>query len=224
MSTSRTQHPSSDEAATRSGESVTRILEVAEALFAEHGFEAVSMNAVAERAGVSKANVFHHFTSKRELYLAVLRNACEKCTEHLDNLETRDSSFEQRFATYAVDMLHDMLERESLHRLMLRELLSDDDGRVAKELAERVFGAKFARLVAVLRTGQERGELRADFEPAMAATMLVGMNVFYLQSRHVFKHLPDTRFAAEPQRYSRLLVDIILRGIMINPSTSAISE
>ncbi|HWR87919.1 MAG TPA: helix-turn-helix domain-containing protein, partial [Acidiferrobacterales bacterium] len=69
-----------------STDAVDRILVVAETLFAEHGFDAVSMNAIAEAAGVSKANVFHHFTCKNDLYIAVLRNACRDSTQHLDDL------------------------------------------------------------------------------------------------------------------------------------------
>ncbi len=204
---------------TRAGsESTARILAAAEELFAEHGFEAASINTIAERAGVSKANIFHHFSSKRELYLTVLHNACHKGSERLHNLETHTGTFNERFAAYAVDMLDDMLDHERLHRLMLRELLTENDGRLAKELAERVVGDKFARLVAVLRGGQGRGELRADFDPAMAAIALIGANLFFLQSRNVFKHLPDVGFAADPGRYSALLADILMRGILIAPN------
>ena len=55
----------------------------------------------------------------------------------------RDGTFTERLRAYSADMLTDMLDKASLHRLMLRELLGEEDGRVAKELAERVFGDKF---------------------------------------------------------------------------------
>src|SRR5258706_8466058 len=144
--TLRSATPIAADTGARYSETATRILTVAEDLFAEHGFGAVSINAIADRAGVSKANVFHHFVSKRELYLTILHRACDRCTEHIPNLEAHNGAFEHRFAAYSVDLLNDMLAKESLHRLMLRELLGEDDGRVAKELAERVFGANFARL------------------------------------------------------------------------------
>ena len=69
--------PSSSLAATLPNlDSADRILRAAETLFAKHGFGAVSMSAIARRAGVSKANVFHHFATKQALYLAVLTAAC----------------------------------------------------------------------------------------------------------------------------------------------------
>ncbi len=49
-----------------------RILDAAEHLFAEHGFEQTSLADVGERAGVSRATPGYFFGSKDELYQAVL--------------------------------------------------------------------------------------------------------------------------------------------------------
>lgn len=56
-----------DPAATR-----TRILDVAEALFMEHGFEATSLRAITAAADVNLAAVNYHFGSKEELFQSVL--------------------------------------------------------------------------------------------------------------------------------------------------------
>src|SRR5213078_1636709 len=96
MGSSRSANSAVADATPRASETTQRILAVAEELFAECGFEAVSMNAVAEKAGVSKANIFHHFTSKRELYLAVLHNACRHAAERLHDLERHEGTFSQR--------------------------------------------------------------------------------------------------------------------------------
>jgi AcrR family transcriptional regulator len=49
-----------------------RILDAAEALFMEHGFEASSMRAITTAAGVNLAAVNYHFGSKEELFQSVL--------------------------------------------------------------------------------------------------------------------------------------------------------
>lgn len=48
-----------------------RLLDAALTEFVEHGFDGTSTAAIAERAGVTKAMVFHHFASKDALFLAV---------------------------------------------------------------------------------------------------------------------------------------------------------
>lgn len=52
-----------------------QLLDVAGRLFAEHGFHGLSMEQLAEAAGVSKPVLYQHFPSKRELYLALLHGA-----------------------------------------------------------------------------------------------------------------------------------------------------
>ncbi|MBS1235905.1 MAG: TetR family transcriptional regulator [Proteobacteria bacterium] len=196
-----------------STDAVDRILVVAESLFSEHGFDAVSMNAIAEAAGVSKANVFHHFTCKNDLYLAVLRNACRDATQHLDDLGNDQESLATRLPQFARAHLDNLLEHAQVARLMLRELLSDNP-RHGQELAEKVFGEKFSRFVAILRAGQQAGELRADIDPAMVATVLLGANVFFFESRAVLHHFPEVTFTQQPERYSTMLAELLLHGIL----------
>ena len=48
-----------------------RILDAALTEFSDKGYAAASTNAIAERAGVAKGLVFHHFGSKEDLFVAV---------------------------------------------------------------------------------------------------------------------------------------------------------
>ena len=55
-----------------SADTKTRILDAAEQLFMEHGFEATSLRQLTSAAGVNLAAVSYHFGSKEELFQAVL--------------------------------------------------------------------------------------------------------------------------------------------------------
>lgn len=194
-------------------ETVTRILAAAEELFSRRGFDAVSMNDIAEAAGVSKANIFHHFESKSALYHAVVRNACADSVERLQQLQHEDGAIPGRLADFAGNHLKSLLEHDRVSRLILRELMGEKGARHAQELAEKVFGENFAILVEIVRTGQRRGELRQDFDPAMVATLLIGANVFFFQSQEVLRHFKDVDFARDPERYSGMLMEILLAGV-----------
>lgn len=207
----------------RGGDAAARILATAEKLFAERGFDAVSVNDIAEQADVSKANIFHHFSSKMALYLAVVRAACQDSLMRLQNLGTETGPFAARLENFVQRQLEDMLEREQVHRLIKRELLRDGE-RQGRELAEQVWGDGFGRFVAFIRAAQARGELRADFDPAMVATLLIGANVFFVDSRQVLPHFPDITFAGDPAAYTRMAIDIVLRGILANPDNSKKTE
>lgn len=55
----------------------TQILQVAISLFSQHGFKGTTTKEIAKAAGVSEAIIFRHFSTKDELYGAILGNkAC----------------------------------------------------------------------------------------------------------------------------------------------------
>ncbi|MDD0976328.1 TetR/AcrR family transcriptional regulator [Pseudomonas fontis] len=53
------------------------IIQAAEDEFARHGFKGTSMNTIALKAGLPKANLHYYFTNKLGLYVAVLSNIIE---------------------------------------------------------------------------------------------------------------------------------------------------
>ena len=194
-------------------EGAERILAAAEELFSKQGFDAVSMNAIADKAGVSKANVFHHFKSKNDLYLAVIKAACQQACEFIDDFGSDKGPFPKRLKLFALEHLQHVLEKSEISRLIQRDLLENGPQR-GKELAERVFAQNFARLVEIIRGGQEKGELRMDIDPAMVAVMVIGINITFFQARDVFRHYPEVEFMDDPSRYSKMAVDILLNGIL----------
>ena len=55
-----------------------QLLDTAAAMFAERPYEDVYMEGIAARAGVSRALLYHHFPSKRDLYVAIFKRATNR--------------------------------------------------------------------------------------------------------------------------------------------------
>jgi TetR/AcrR family transcriptional regulator len=197
-------------------EGARAILVAAETLFASRGYDAVSMNAIAQAAGVSKANIFHHFSNKKALYLEVLRSACShESAELLRELEQQTGPVIDRLRHFVSHHLESLLRNERSARLIQREVHQSSDAQ-AKELAEQVFGANFERLLELIKAGQAQGELRTDVEPALIAVLLLAGNIFFFDARRVLRHLPGANFAADPARFTRMATDALLHGIQLN--------
>lgn len=54
------------------------ILDAAKVLFVEHGYDGTSMDAIAQRAGVSKLTVYSHFQDKDRLFAEAVKAKCEE--------------------------------------------------------------------------------------------------------------------------------------------------
>ncbi|HET7307045.1 MAG TPA: TetR/AcrR family transcriptional regulator [Gammaproteobacteria bacterium] len=188
------------------------ILSAACALFARHGYDAVSMSMIAAQAGVSKANVYHHFNSKEDLYFAVLRNACSENGASWSRILTEPGSVIERLRRFARQHLQDICANPVQVRLIMREVAEHSEHR-GRKLAEEVFGADFSDIVALFEEGRARGELRDDIDPAFAAGLLLSANLAFFQWREVTRHMPNHAYVDDPDAYADGVVQILLEGI-----------
>ncbi len=189
-----------------------RVLRAAAEIFSSQGYDAASISAIAEGAGVSKANIFHHFKSKAALYQEVLKAACQSFTDAIDAVAQSHDDAAQRLAEYARQRLCAYIEDPMASRLVLRALTSDRADNDIQPVRDE-FALSFHRLVEIIRAGQAAGQLRADLNPALLALLINASNVFYAQTRPLLRHFADIDFADDPQRYNALMMDILLRGI-----------
>ena len=60
------------------------ILDVCFEVFVLHGYAKTSTAMLAEAAGISKALIFHHFESKKKLYISILERCFDKMTPELN--------------------------------------------------------------------------------------------------------------------------------------------
>ncbi|MCE5387624.1 MAG: TetR/AcrR family transcriptional regulator [Acidithiobacillus sp.] len=194
------------------GEGRRKIVLAAERLFADHGFDAVSMHAIATSAGTSKANIYHYFSSKDALYLAVLHRAAAALRSRLQEARQQGSTAAEALRLFAVSHLQHLLDRPRLVQLFLRELLEKGEPR-ARDLADAGLAELFTALAEIVRDGQENGEFRPDLDPALVATILVSANINFFQARDLLRQYPIVHFLDDPEGYDHAVVDVVLRGI-----------
>src|SRR5438874_13299279 len=76
----------------RSERSRSQILDAALKLFSHRGYGATSVSDIAEEAGLSKGNVYHHFPDKESIFRALL-------DRYFDAMSTPDFPFNRALAT-----------------------------------------------------------------------------------------------------------------------------
>jgi len=189
------------------------ILEAAEILFAERGFDAVSMSAIARLANTSKPNIYHHFENKNELYLAVMKTAVKRSSALLDELEDAPGTFSQHLSDFSAGQLNNILTHNHSTQFILRETLSGDTRR-GQEIAKHVVGEIFSQLVAMVHQGQRENEFRNDVDPALAAFMVVAANMFFFQATPILKHIPEAHFTDDAETFSNGIMNILFNGVL----------
>lgn len=73
------------------GESASRILDVAERLFAQKGFAGTAVRDIAREAGLTAPSLYNHFDGKQALYEAVLARGVQPLVDLMEGLGQRDA-------------------------------------------------------------------------------------------------------------------------------------
>ena len=200
-------------------ESIGRILEAAEILFSEKGFEGASISAIAKVAEVSKANIYHHFESKEALYIQVLKSACADFGNIVDGLISDRGLLQDRLGKFAGSHIMDMEKRNRGTRLILRELIEGNQNRQLL-FAENVASEHFKHLLSVIQNSQQSGEVREDVDPAVVAMLMLGANIFFFMAKGTLQHIDDFTLSDSPADFGHAISDIITHGIFNNKNKS----
>jgi len=155
--------------ATRPGVKPRAILEAAATLFLAQGYAAVSMDAVARRAGVSKATLYAHFPGKDALFRMMVEEQCRRMAAEATAGASHGDDIDRALARLAAAVLRFLVAPETLaiHRIVQSEAAREP------ELAAAFYAAgpatARAQLASWFAAAQALGQLRADADPARAA-------------------------------------------------------
>jgi AcrR family transcriptional regulator len=151
----------------------TRILDAAEEVFAQRGFEGASTREIAARADVNISSLHYHWASKETLYVAVFRNVFERIMEHLESTITpllgRDAprSLQPDVVDRIMGELFDFFAAQpTIPRLLLRRIV--ETGALDHGLERDVLGPAWEHFTAWTR--------RANLDDAAARLFMLTMH------------------------------------------------
>jgi len=164
------------------------ILAAARKLFATEGFDAVSIDGIAAKAGVAKGAVYHHFESKEEIFTRVLEAVQAEIAAQPapPSLRKIDDPLD-RMAAGILGYLNAATE-PGLKRILLIDGPAVIGWRKWREIDDRHFGAGARRAVAyVMGEGTAEAQLDAVTHAVMGMVMEAAL---------VCATAPDARKAA----------------------------
>ena len=141
------------------GETVIKILDAAESLFAEHGFAETSLRSITSKANVNLAAVNYHFGSKKALIQAVFARYLDPFIENLahsmDELEGEPTPELEAVLNLLVDQIVMVQPRHEDDLSTFMKLLglaySQNQGHLKHYLTE-VYGKTFYRYYLLLKS------------------------------------------------------------------------
>lgn len=191
-----------------------QLIEAATSLFALHGFDGVSVDAIATRAGVNKAMINYHFDNKEGLYQAILQELLETTRDEFNALRVADIPPPEKLASVIAAFARIQQTRPSTAAMLMRELLSG--GRFVGTERLPKFLAVFDAVRAVIAEGVEKGAFR-PVPPLPTHLTVLGAIVFFFATTPFRERLiQEGRLPVEPptaEIFTRNLQEMVLRGL-----------
>lgn len=170
-----------------------RILKVASTSFNEIGFEATTVEAIAENADISRPTLFNYFPSKMAILQALLPEVDHHFAAAVSRSDRDTASIGdqmQQFFAYVTSMTQ---KTPQLTRSMLMQALrayEDPQG----SLVHHRFPKTREAFIALLEDASQRGEIRSDFNVGRLTDYITGIYVYGL-----LNWLANPEFAAEEE-------------------------
>lgn len=160
------------------------LLEGARKLFLARGFGPVSIRQIAAEAGTSTAMIHYHFGDKLGLYRAMLEEAVAPVAQALQRLG--DPGHEEHVDVTDVMRLYAAMLAANpwVPALIVQEVLAEG-GQFRAQFVEHFAGRLAPLVVRIITREQERGTIRPDVDPRLAALSAMSLTVFPFLARPV---------------------------------------
>lgn len=154
-----------------------RLVTAAAQVFATRGFRDATMEEIAQAAGTAKGTLYLYFQDKEALFYAVFEWLTAQSLERNSTVGREDAPSAERLYALAEVAAQFMTENREWFPLTLEVWAAggSTESRQRFATALREMYAQYRTVIAdIVRTGQKRGDLRADLDPEALGAVLTG--------------------------------------------------
>jgi AcrR family transcriptional regulator len=183
-----------------------RIVEQAAPLFNRLGYAGCSMQDIMAATGLEKGGIYRHFSGKEELAEEVFRYSLARVTEaRWEGIEEVEGSVEKlRILVRRFSDIHSIFPGGC--PVMNTAIDADDGNPALRKLVQKAVREWKGRIVRIVTTGVERGEIRAEIEPRSIANIVIAA----LEGALMISRLEGNRVAVRDAEtmLDKVLVDL----------------
>ena len=160
-----------------------RILDAAEALFAQRGYEGTSLREITRQAGIKQPGLYNYFENKQALYAAVLDRALAPMADamQIELSRTKPKEIQTTLAAVMTDIL---LEHPKMAALFQRAL-QGEDASIGNRLIRRWLDRLFTQAIDTMQAIGFKDVDRTDL--AIQTIAMFNLTTGYFLSQGIFE-------------------------------------
>ena len=199
-----------------------QIIETAERLFADRGFDGTSVRDIAEEAGINIAMISYYFGSKEKLMEAIFELRVGSLQSRVESL-MKDSKLTP---LEKVNMLIDehidrVLQKQFFYRIMVAVQLTNKNPLIIK--AANKIKIRNAEVVSeLIKEGQKKGVFKKKIDVILMLNTLVGTVSQSMMSKEYYREfnhqqdIPDEEFHTVLKRRLSIHIKSLFKALLTN--------
>ena len=199
-----------------------QIIETAEALFADRGYDGISVRDIADEAGVNVAMISYYFGSKEKLMEAIFELRLGNMQMRVETLIKDDSMTPLQKMNLLIDEHIDrVMHKQCFHKVMYTVQLTNKNPAILK--AANALKLRSAKLVAeLIKEGQKKGVFKKKVDVILMLNTMVGtvsstmMSLPYYKEFNNQADMPQEEFEAIVKRKLSIHIKSLFKAILTN--------
>ena len=210
-----------------------RILQAAEKVFSQHGYEKATLDEIIALADVGKGTVYKYFGNKEHLFYKLVADKNAPFLEKLHQAVNSVDSFEEKLKKYFEVMVHFYVANSTLWQIICFEMLGGTNGcrvepdvtilrlshattlsvKVSEETSERILRYhkilhdEYDILAQLITKAMQDNLLKEDTVPEITTKF-----VFFGVAMSIFNQSDDIAADMTDEEAARIITDHFLRG------------
>lgn len=195
-----------------------RLLDVALALFSEHGIAGTALSLVARKARVTPALMHYYFGNKDRLVDAIIDERLEPLVQAFGaKIGALTNDPRRAIEAFVAEVIATLTAHAWLPGLWLREVVIEG-GQLRARMLDRL-APQVAHVVADgARRAQAAGRLNPDLEPRLLMVSLIGLAVFPIAAQSIWRKIFDADDITA-DTLTRHVLALLMRGLELPDET-----
>jgi len=190
-----------------------RIINAALEDFSKYGMAGARVDRIAQKAGINKAMIYYHFTSKENLYIESLKYFFRRFTEKIRSSIVKGVSPEETLGNIADTYAELFMRNKVIRPIILREL-ANPTPETLEQLADLFIESNIPYEVGeIFKDGIDKGILRrVDMRQAIISFLAMNIGYFFAYPimNKVFKIDNQEQFIDERKK---AITDLFFNGM-----------
>ena len=199
-----------------------QIIETAEELFADRGYDGTSVRDIADEAGVNVAMISYYFGSKEKLMEALFEHRIGSIQMRVESL-LKDNSLTpfEKVNMLIDDHVERVMQKQCFHKIMMSVVLTNKIPAILK--AANDVKLRIAEIVSeLIKDGQKKGVFKKKVDVILMLNTMVGtvsqtlMSLGYYREFNKQNELPDEEFLITTKRKLSIHIKTLFKVILTN--------